>query len=63
MFWFEIGPGVGVIEKGKKVASMGDVEALLQPFHSSLTALSRTNFNDETIIDRSNPLSGSHIID
>lgn len=58
-----IGPSVGIIEKGKKTAQLGDAEALLQPYHAALTALSKENLNDETIIDRSNPLSGSHVID
>lgn len=60
---YELGPGVGIIEKGKKSAFLGDAEAILQPFHASVTALSKANFNDETIIDRSHPLSGSHVID
>ncbi|XP_037027533.1 uncharacterized protein LOC119068161 [Bradysia coprophila] len=58
-----IGPNVGFIEKGKKTAFLGDAESMLQPFHASITALNRDNFNDENIIDRSHPLSGSHVID
>jgi hypothetical protein len=58
-----IGPNVGIIEKGKKSNYLGDAESLLQPFHASLTALNKEHFDDETIIDRSHPLSGSHVID
>ncbi|KAG4078981.1 hypothetical protein HA402_001636 [Bradysia odoriphaga] len=58
-----IGPNVDVIEKGKKTAMLGDAENMLQPFHASITALNRDNFNDVNIIDRSHPLSGSHVID
>ncbi len=58
-----IGPSVGIIEKRKKEAYRGDAEQLLQPFHSALTATNRDNFNQENIIERSDPLSGSHVID
>ena len=58
-----IGPSVGVIEKGKKTAQLGDAQSFLQPYHAALTALSKENLNDETVIDRSNPLSGIHVID
>eukprot|EP01132_Coremiostelium_polycephalum_P010059 gene10059-12331_t len=57
------GPSVGIIEKGKKKSHVGDAKALFQPFHSEITAVNRTHFNDATIKDRSAPLSGSHIID
>lgn len=57
------GPNVGIIEKGKKTTFLGDAQAFLQPYHSYITALSRDDLNDENILDRSNPLSGSHVID
>ncbi|MBN3895726.1 MAG: hypothetical protein HWQ41_10775 [Nostoc sp. NOS(2021)] len=57
-----IGPGVGIIEKGKKTAFLGDAQAYLQPFHGDVTVLNKDNFNWETLLDRSSPLSGSHVI-
>ncbi len=58
-----IGPGVGIIEKGKKTAFLGDAQSILQPFHAEVTVLRRERFNHETLLDRSHPLSGSHVID
>ncbi|XP_037037590.1 uncharacterized protein LOC119075268 [Bradysia coprophila] len=58
-----IGPSVGIIEKGKKTAFLGDAQNMLQPFHASITALNSDKINKENIIDRSNPLSGSQVIE
>jgi hypothetical protein len=58
-----IGPGVGIIEKGKKTAFLGDAQAYLQPFHADVTVLNREKFTFENLLDRSHPLSGSHVID
>jgi len=58
-----IGPGVGIIEKGKKAEYLGDIQALLQPYHADITVLNRKHYSRDTIIDRSHPLSGSHVID
>jgi hypothetical protein len=35
----------------------------VQPFHAALTATSKEHFTLETILDKSAPLSGSHVID
>ncbi|MEH2382384.1 MAG: coactosin family protein [Nostoc sp.] len=58
-----IGPGVGIIEKGKKTAFLGDAQAYLQPSHADVTVLNKDNLNRVTLLDRSSPLSGSHVID
>jgi Cofilin/tropomyosin-type actin-binding protein len=58
-----IGPNVGIIEKGKKTAFLGDAKAYLQPFHNDVTVLNKDNLNSETLLDRSSPLSGSGVID
>ncbi|KAM9975195.1 hypothetical protein ACTFIW_008673 [Dictyostelium discoideum] len=63
VFFCWIGPGVGIIEKGKKTAYLGDAQQFLQPFHADITVLRKQNFNRDTILDRSHPLSGSHVID
>eukprot|EP01120_Amphizonella_sp_Union-15-10_P013778 TRINITY_DN6494_c0_g1_i1.p1 TRINITY_DN6494_c0_g1~~TRINITY_DN6494_c0_g1_i1.p1 ORF type:complete len:697 (+),score=150.03 TRINITY_DN6494_c0_g1_i1:79-2169(+) len=57
------GPQVPAIFLGKTKSHLGEVKALLQPFHADLLAVSRQNFTLEVLMDRSNPLSGSHIID
>ena len=41
------GPGVGIIEKGKKTAHLGDVQALLQPFHKEVVVTDPRAFNTE----------------
>jgi len=57
------GPGVGIIEKGKKKSHLGSIEALLSPSHAQLQATNRSHLNEKTIIEKSDPKSGSHIID
>lgn len=57
------GPGVKSVEVSKKKSHLGEVKELLKPFHCELFAVGKTNFNLETVLDRSGPLSGSHIID
>jgi hypothetical protein len=42
-----IGPGVGIIEKGKKTAHLGDVQALLQPFHKDVSVTNPHRFDTE----------------
>jgi hypothetical protein len=58
-----IGPGVGIIEKGKKTAFLGDVQQYLQPFHADVTVLNRRNFTTDNLVAKSDPRSGSHVID
>lgn len=41
------GPGVGIIEKGKKTAHLGDVQALLQPFHKDVSVTNPHRFDTE----------------
>lgn len=42
-----IGPGVGIIEKGKKSAFLGDIKPYLQPFYGEVTLLNEKNFTRE----------------
>jgi len=57
------GPQVGIVAKGKKKAHVGELKLILQPHHAELTAVSKRHFNLKTIITKSEPLSGSHVID
>jgi len=57
------GPGVGIIEKGKKKSHLGSIEALLSPSHAQLQATNRSHLIEKTLIEKSDPKSGSHIID
>jgi len=57
------GPGVKILERGKKSTHTGEIQAVLMPVHASLTAHNSKNFNENNIRDKSNPLSGSHVID
>ncbi|KAN0023740.1 hypothetical protein ACTFIV_008127 [Dictyostelium citrinum] len=63
IFFCWIGPGVGIIEKGKKTSLLGDAQNFLQPYHADITVLNRERFNRDNVLDRSHPLSGSHVID
>ncbi|ELR17747.1 RhoGAP domain containing protein [Acanthamoeba castellanii str. Neff] len=58
-----IGPKVGIVQKGRKKAHVGEVKELLKPFHAELFALRRTNFTESVVRDKSGPISGSHMID
>jgi len=42
------GPGVGIIEKTKKTAHVGDAQALLQPFHRDVYVTNRQRFDTKT---------------
>lgn len=55
--WY--GPGVKLMEKGKKQAHIGDIKRILQPFHQELTATGKKNFNAHKIIEHTD-IGGSH---
>eukprot|EP00028_Trichosphaerium_sp_Am-I-7-wt_P002663 CAMPEP_0168529382 /NCGR_PEP_ID=MMETSP0405-20121227/13879_1 /TAXON_ID=498012 /ORGANISM="Trichosphaerium sp, Strain Am-I-7 wt" /LENGTH=147 /DNA_ID=CAMNT_0008553103 /DNA_START=82 /DNA_END=525 /DNA_ORIENTATION=+ len=57
------GPKVKVMERGKKRTHAGEVETFMKPVHASLTAVSKDNFNAPTILQKSHPKSGSHVLD
>lgn len=57
------GPNVGIMERSKKKVHIGEVKELLTPFHADLEAISKANFTEAVVMDRSGPLSGSHVID
>eukprot|EP01088_Endostelium_zonatum_P018380 TRINITY_DN5881_c0_g1_i1.p1 TRINITY_DN5881_c0_g1~~TRINITY_DN5881_c0_g1_i1.p1 ORF type:complete len:651 (-),score=156.16 TRINITY_DN5881_c0_g1_i1:135-2087(-) len=57
------GPKVGILQRGKKKAHIGELMRLLSPFHAELTAVNREHFDEKTVIEKSNALSGSHVID
>lgn len=57
------GPSMGIMERSKKKVHIGEVKDLLTPFHADLEAISKTNFTEAVVMDRSGPLSGSHVID
>eukprot|EP01087_Luapelamoeba_hula_P007546 TRINITY_DN1845_c4_g1_i1.p1 TRINITY_DN1845_c4_g1~~TRINITY_DN1845_c4_g1_i1.p1 ORF type:complete len:500 (-),score=59.51 TRINITY_DN1845_c4_g1_i1:33-1532(-) len=58
-----LGPGLGMVSKGKKASHVGELKELLAPYHAELTAISKTKFSLATILSKSSPLSGSHVID
>jgi hypothetical protein len=57
------GPSVKGIEKAKKRVNLGEIESFLVPNHAQIEALSKNNFTEAVVLDRSNPGSGSHVID
>jgi serine/threonine protein kinase len=57
------GPSVGAVQAGRKKSHVGEVKKIVEPFHAELTAVSRESFTLENIIAKSDPLSGSHVID
>eukprot|EP00276_Gloeochaete_wittrockiana_P020687 CAMPEP_0184337244 /NCGR_PEP_ID=MMETSP1089-20130417/5607_1 /TAXON_ID=38269 ORGANISM="Gloeochaete wittrockiana, Strain SAG46.84" /NCGR_SAMPLE_ID=MMETSP1089 /ASSEMBLY_ACC=CAM_ASM_000445 /LENGTH=143 /DNA_ID=CAMNT_0026662815 /DNA_START=32 /DNA_END=463 /DNA_ORIENTATION=+ len=58
-----MGPGVSIVAKGKKKSHVGTAKGVLNPFHAELEAINIANFNEETVREKSRPLSGSHVID
>jgi len=63
VFITSIGKDVGIIEKGQKSAFLGDIQAYLQPFHADITVLKKDHLDRESLLEKSGPLSGSHVID
>lgn len=57
------GPSVGIMERSKKKVHIGEVKELLTPYHADLEAISKSNFTENVVMERSGPLSGSHVID
>jgi len=58
-----VGPAVGVFEKGKKKSHASDAMRFLQPFHVELTVVNRAKFTEEIVKAKTEPNSGSHVID
>ena len=58
-----IGPKVSVIKRGKKASHLGRVQEVLQPYHAAISATNKANFNENNVMNKSMPLSGSHVID
>ncbi len=50
-----VGPGVGIVEKGKRLAFVSDAQALLRPYQSSITASSRSRFTTANVLAASEP--------
>jgi len=63
VFILWVGPSVPILDKGKKQAHIGEITELLKPFHAELQAISKKNFNLKTLMEKSHPFSGSHVID
>ena len=63
VFFTWIGPAVEDTEKNTVKAYQGDIQSFLQPFHTAVTITNKDHLNRKTLLDRSHPLSGSHIID
>lgn len=57
------GPNVSTVQAGKKKSHVGEVKKILKPFHAELTAVNKDTFTLENVIAKSDPLSGSHVID
>src|SRR3990167_7284867 len=58
-----IGPKVSVIKRGKKASHLGRVQEVLQHYHAAISATNKANFNENNVMNKSMPLSGSHVID
>eukprot|EP01121_Diplochlamys_sp_Union-15-3_P005411 TRINITY_DN1573_c0_g1_i7.p1 TRINITY_DN1573_c0_g1~~TRINITY_DN1573_c0_g1_i7.p1 ORF type:complete len:248 (+),score=37.22 TRINITY_DN1573_c0_g1_i7:91-744(+) len=57
------GPKVKIFDRGRKQTHLGEITKRLQPLHASLTATSLERFSEDFIRLKSDPLSGSHVID
>jgi len=58
-----VGPGVSILQKGFKKSNEGEVKLLLKPFHAELYVTNKRNFTLKEVLEKSHPLSGSHVID
>lgn len=58
-----IGSNVDIIEKSKKSKYLDDAQSYLQPFHADVTVLNKDKFTFNTLLNKSSPLSSSHVID
>jgi hypothetical protein len=57
------GPKHPKIKCAKKRTHHADVKKVMQPSHAEIEVINKANFNEETVRERSNPGSGSHVID
>jgi hypothetical protein len=57
------GPNVKKIEAARKKTNSEQIRKVFQPHAAEVEALNRANFDEATLLDRSSPLSGSHVID
>ncbi|XWW92277.1 hypothetical protein V2A60_000200 [Cordyceps javanica] len=58
-----IGPDVSEDRKIEETALAAEAREYLLPFHAAVVVLNRDHFTDESVADKSHPLSGSNIID
>merc|ERR1712137_738956 len=63
VFVYWSGPNVSIIQRGKLKTHLGAVQKVLRPFHADLLAYNKERLTEEIIRDRSDPLSGSHVIE
>eukprot|EP01120_Amphizonella_sp_Union-15-10_P006131 TRINITY_DN1926_c0_g1_i1.p1 TRINITY_DN1926_c0_g1~~TRINITY_DN1926_c0_g1_i1.p1 ORF type:complete len:150 (-),score=34.55 TRINITY_DN1926_c0_g1_i1:94-543(-) len=61
IYW--TGPAVKALERGRKKFHFDFVGHHLAPVHCSLQVLNSTHLNDETVRLKSNPGSGSHVLE
>lgn len=54
------GPKIPIMKRGRFNEHLPFVQSKLAPVHAQLTAKSRSGLTDENVIQRSDPLSGSH---
>eukprot|EP00029_Vermamoeba_vermiformis_P013149 TRINITY_DN806_c0_g1_i1.p1 TRINITY_DN806_c0_g1~~TRINITY_DN806_c0_g1_i1.p1 ORF type:complete len:142 (+),score=58.41 TRINITY_DN806_c0_g1_i1:47-472(+) len=57
------GPEHSKIKSAKKKTHHGDVKRVLTHAHAEIEVINLANLNEDNVRDRSNPLSGSHVID
>jgi len=57
------GPEHSKIKSAKKKTHNADVKRVLTHAHAEIEVINLANFNEDNVRDRSNPLSGSHVID
>jgi len=58
-----VGPSVSILQKGYKKSNEGEIKQLLKPFHAELYVTNKRNFTLKEVLEKSHPLSGSHVID
>ena len=63
IFFHYSGPDTPILKRGKYIENLGTVEEKFKPHHAKIEIKSKDALSEELLIERTNPGSGSHIID
>jgi len=61
IFW--MGKDVSLFQRGIKKSHEGEVKLIIKPVHAEIYVNNRKNLTLDNLLEKSHPLSGSHVID